>query len=189
MKRMERVRRRRPSPSVPRPARTPARLRLLAGYVRGMGGDGGTAAAVPGGVSGGAAGGGSGHPGRMPRPGLRHGRRPGRRPDRERPWPCGARPPSRACCGVLTGISGRRSGSAVHDIQKASRARASSACLSASAGAPYIARLTAQPPKRFRCRCARPRVRGSSRWAVGHNLPTRQGSLARPPGSSNTACR
>ena len=81
----------------PRPA--PARLRLLAGLLRAMGGDGGTAAAVPGGVSGGAAGGGSGHPGRMPRPGLR----PGRRPDRERPRPCGARPPPRACCGCSPG--------------------------------------------------------------------------------------
>ena len=81
----------------------PARLRLLAGLLRGMGGDGGTAAAVPGGVSGGAAGGGSGHPDRMPRPGLRHGRRHGRRPDRERPRPCGARPPPRACCGCSPG--------------------------------------------------------------------------------------
>ena len=68
---------------------------------------------------------------------------------------------------VLTGISGDRSGSAVHDIQKVSLARASSACLSASAGARWIARVTTRPARPGRC--ARPTARGSSRRAAGRS--------------------
>ena len=58
--------------------------------------------------------------------------------------------------------SGPRSGSEVHDIQNESWARALRACLSASAGAPWIARITARSSGRGRCRCARPRARGST---------------------------
>ena len=171
----------------PRPA--PARLRLLAGDVRGMGGDGGTVAAVPGGVSGGAAGGGSESPG--PDASSRASARSAARSAARSRTSAALRSAAAASrmLRVLTGVSGRRSGSAVHDIQKASRARASSACLSASAGAPYIARFTAQPPKRFRCRCARPRARGSSRRA-GRTSCTKSRRMEVPfPGSSNTACR
>ena len=89
----------------PAPRPDPARLRLLAGLLRGLGGDGGTAAAVPGGVSGGAAGGGRSCPGRMPRPGLRPGRRPGRR--------C----PSSKQMGLLSVFHKGGSGSSLFDVK------------------------------------------------------------------------
>ena len=72
---------------------------------------------------------------------------------------------------TLTGGSGARSESAVQAIQKESCDNASNARLSASAGAPWIARVTAGLAGRGRCRCARPRVRGSSRTEADPNSP------------------
>ena len=90
---------------------------------------------------------------------------------------------------ALTNGSGPRSGSEVQDIQNESPARASSACLSASAGAPWIARITARPSGQGRCRCARPRAHGSSRRGAPSSSPRAPERQVRRRGSWNTACR
>ena len=89
---------------------------------------------------------------------------------------------------ALTTGSGARSGSAVHEIQNESWARASSACLSASPGAPWIARVMARSSARGRCRCARPRARGSTPMAGWNSSPRSCRSRARPRGSWSTPC-
>ena len=89
---------------------------------------------------------------------------------------------------ALTTGSGPRSGSEVHDIQNESPARASSACRSASAGAPWIARITARSSGRGRCRCARPRARGSTPMAGWNSSPRSCRNRARPRGSWSTPC-
>ena len=89
---------------------------------------------------------------------------------------------------ALTNGSGPRSGSEVHDIQNESWARALSACLSASAGAPWIARITARSSGRGRCRCARPRARGSTPRAGWNSSPISCRNRARPRGSWSTPC-